>query len=56
MKKRSLIICVVILSILCSKTALKAAAAEVAPWQTYHEKAHEQAAQIAADTLGTILR
>lgn len=56
MKKRSLIICVVILSILCSKTALKAAAAEVAPWQTYLEKAPVQAEQFAADPLGTLLR
>ena len=56
MKKRSLIICVVILSILCSKTALKATAAEVAPWQTYLEKAPVQAEQFAADPLGTLLR
>ena len=56
MKKRSLIICVVILSILCSKTTLKAAAAEVAPWQTYLEKAPVQAEQFAADPLGTLLR
>ena len=56
MKKRSLIICVVILSILCSKTALKAAAAEVAPWQTYLEKAPVQAEQFATDPLGTLLR
>ena len=56
MKKRSLIICVVILSILCSKTALKAAAAEVAPWQIYLEKAPVQAEQFAADPLGTLLR
>ncbi len=38
MKKRGLIISMVILSILCSKTALKAAAAEDAPWQTLSRK------------------
>ena len=56
MKKRGLIICMVILSILCSKTALKAAAAETTPWQTYLDKAPIQAEQFAADPLGTLLR
>ena len=56
MKKRGLIICMVILSILCSKTALKAAAAETTPWQTYLDKAPAQAEQFAADPLGTLLR
>ena len=56
MKKRGLIICMVILSILCSKTALKAAAAEATPWQTYLDKAPVQAEQFAADPLGTLVR
>ena len=56
MKKRGLIICMVIRSILCSKTALKAAAAETTPWQTYLDKAPAQAEQFAADPLGTLLR
>ena len=56
MKKRGLIICMVILSILCSKTALKAAAAETTPWQTYLDKAPAQAEQFAADPLDTLLR
>ena len=56
MKKRSLIICVAALDFLCSKAALKAAAAETTPWQTYLDKAPAQAEQFAADPLGTLLR
>ena len=41
---------------LCSKTALKAAAAEATPWQTYLDKAPVQAEQFAADPLGTLVR
>ena len=55
MKKRSLIICVAALGFLCSKTSLKAVAAEAAPWQTYLDKAPVQAEQFAADPLGTLL-
>ena len=55
MKKRSLIICVAALDFLCSKAALKAAAAETTPWQTYLDKAPVQAEQFAADPLGTLL-
>ena len=44
------------LGFLCSKTALKAAAAETTPWQTYLDKAPVQAEQFAADPLGTLLR
>ena len=56
MKKRGCIISGVTLGFLCSKTALKAAAAETTPWQTYLEKAPVQAEQFAADPLGTLLR
>ena len=56
MKKRGLIICMATLGFLCSKTALKAAAAEATPWQTYLDKAPVQAEQFAADPLGTLLR
>ena len=56
MKKRGLIICMAALGFLCSKTALKAVAAEAAPWQTYLDKAPVQAEQFAADPLGTLLR
>lgn len=56
MKKRGLIICGATLGLLCSKTTLKAAAAETTPWQTYLEKAPVQAEQFAADPLGTLLR
>ena len=56
MKKRGLIICGATLGLLCSKTALKAAAAEATPWQTYLDKAPVQAEQFAADPLGTIER
>ena len=52
MKKCGLIICGVTLSLLCSKTALKAVAAEATPWQTYLDKAPVQAEQFAADPLG----
>ena len=44
------------LGFLCSKTALKAAAAEATPWQTYLDKAPVQAEQFAADPLGTLVR
>ena len=56
MKKCGLIICGVTLGLLCSKTALKAVAAEAAPWQAYLDKAPVQAEQFAADPLGTLLR
>ena len=56
MKKRGLIICIAAPGFLCSKTALKAVAAEAAPWQTYLDKAPVQAEQFAADPLGTLLR
>ena len=56
MKKRGLIICGATLGLLCSKTALKAAAAEATPWQTYLDKAPVQAEQFAADPLGTLVR
>lgn len=56
MKKRGLIICGATLGLLCSKTALKAAAAEAAPWQTYLDKAPVQVEQFAADPLGTLVR
>ncbi len=51
MKKCGLIICMATLGFLCSKTALKAAAAEATPWQTYLDKAPVQAEQFAADRL-----
>ena len=56
MKKCGLIICMATLGFLCSKTALKAAAAEATPWQTYLDKAPVQAEQFAADPLGTLVR
>ena len=56
MKKCALIICMATLGFLCSKTALKAAAAEATPWQTYLDKAPVQAEQFAADPLGTLVR
>ena len=56
MKKCGLIICMATLGFLCSKTALKAAAAEATPWQTYLDKAPVQAKQFAADPLGTLVR
>ena len=56
MKKCGLIICGATLGFLCSKTALKAAAAEATPWQTYLDKAPVQAEQFAADPLGTLVR
>ena len=56
MKKCGLIICGVTLGLLCSKTALKAVAAEAAPWQAYLDKAPVQAEQFAADPLGTLVR
>lgn len=55
-EKCGLIICGVTLGLLCSKTALKAVAAEAAPWQAYLDKAPVQAEQFAADPLGTLLR
>ena len=56
MKKCGCIISGVTLGFLCSKTTLKAVAAEAAPWQTYLDKAPVQAEQFAADPLGTLLR
>ena len=56
MKKRGIIICGVILAFLYGGIALRAAAAEAAPWQTYLEKAPVQAEQFAADPLDTLLR
>lgn len=56
MKKCGLIICGATLGLLCRKTALKAAAAEATPWQTYLDKAPVQAEQFAADPFGTLVR
>ena len=56
MKKCGLVICMATLGFLCSKTALKAAAAEATPWQTYLDKAPVQAEQFAADPLGALVR